>query len=140
MMTRPGWYQVAFERDLTDELTPAAIGTLPLALLRTAGGVRAFDAACPHRGAHLAFGGRVCEGEIICPFHGYRVGLARESADGFCAREYPVLQVGGLVFARLSPEHENGLTPLLEELDRTHRIVPGFATSVRAADVDQSRT
>jgi len=33
---------------------------------------RVFDAYCPHLGAHLGFGGRVCDDGISCPFHGWR--------------------------------------------------------------------
>ncbi len=131
-MERQGWYQVAFERDLAEELTAAAVGSAPLALLRSPDGIRAFDAVCPHRGANLACNGRVADGEFVCPFHGYRVGLGRDSADGYGAREYPALSAGGLVFVRLSEEHECGLPRLLEELSRSYQLIPGFETQVRA--------
>jgi nitrite reductase/ring-hydroxylating ferredoxin subunit len=36
------------------------------------GSVRVFDAHCPHLGAHLGVGGRVCGDGIVCPFHGWR--------------------------------------------------------------------
>ena len=36
-----------------------------------AGAARALPATCPHRGASMA-GGRVIEGEIECPWHGFR--------------------------------------------------------------------
>ena len=36
------------------------------------GCARVFDAHCPHLGAHLGFGGRVCGDGIACPFHGWR--------------------------------------------------------------------
>src|SRR5690349_2576663 len=58
-MYSKGWFQVAFERDLAGDLTPASIGTVRLVLARMASGVRAFAADCPHRGAHLALGGRL---------------------------------------------------------------------------------
>jgi len=35
------------------------------------GPVRVFDAHCPHLGAHLGYGGRVCGDGIVCPFHGW---------------------------------------------------------------------
>src|SRR5689334_9118972 len=59
LMIYNGWYQVAFERDLTADVTPANIGTHPLALVRTETGVRAVDGVCPHRGAHLGYGGKL---------------------------------------------------------------------------------
>src|ERR1044072_6181480 len=40
-------------------------------------GVR--DAHCPHYGAHLGTGGKVVEGTVECPFHGWRFG-----PDGRC--------------------------------------------------------
>lgn len=126
-----GWCLVAFERELAGNLTPAVVGTTRLAIVRTANGIRVFDADCPHRGANLACGGRL-EGErIVCPFHGYRIGLGSPAEAGFRVREYPSLVVSGLVFVRLSDEHEHGLTAHLEALDRTHYVAAGFTIPVR---------
>lgn len=127
-----GWYQVAFERDLSRDLTPAAVATKRLVIVRTPDEIRAFDAVCPHRGAHLAFGGRLDREAIVCPFHGYRVGLCASADKKFLAREYRTLVIGGLVFVRMSDSHENGLTELLEELDEDHYFVPGFEMYIRA--------
>jgi 3-ketosteroid 9alpha-monooxygenase subunit A len=132
-MKYEGWYQVAFERDLTNDLTPTAVGTRPLVLSRTPGGVRAFDGICPHRGAHLAYGGCLEDGAIVCPFHGYRIGLGKRSRHGFSVREYRTLAVGGSIFVLTSESHENGLTELMTELGRTHCIVPGFAVQAHTA-------
>lgn len=131
-MSYNGWYQVAFERDLAEEIVPAEIATNRLVIVRTPGEVRAFDAVCPHRGAHLAFGGRLDREAIVCPFHGYRVGLSASAKKRFLAREYRTLVIGGLVFVRMSDAHENGLTELLEELDEDHYFVPGFAMRIQA--------
>ena len=65
-----GWYRVAFTPDATEEVSPAEIGSLPLVLVKTPDGIGAFDAVCPHRGAHLGYGGRLDGGVIVCPFHG----------------------------------------------------------------------
>jgi nitrite reductase/ring-hydroxylating ferredoxin subunit len=127
-----GWYQVAFERDLTTALAPAAVGPRQLVLAQGPEGWRAADAFCPHRGAHLAFGGRV-EGEtIVCPFHGHRIGIGQASHDGFCTRPYPTLVVGGLVFVRISAAEDNGFAGVMAELDARRYFVPGFALRVRA--------
>jgi phenylpropionate dioxygenase-like ring-hydroxylating dioxygenase large terminal subunit len=131
-MYRHGWYQVAFERDLTRELTPAAIGARRFVLVRTENGVRAFDAVCPHRGANLAAGGRLDREAIICPFHGYRIGLGRECEHGFRVREYSTLALGGLVFVQLSDSHDNGFRAFLEQLLENHFCVPGFVMHVQA--------
>ena len=127
-----GWFQVGFERDVTQDLTASLIGTQRLVLVRTAKGIRAFDADCPHRGAHLAYGGKLDDHVIICPFHGYRVGLATESQHGFRIREYPVFTIGGLIFVRLSDSHENGFMDYMEGLATNHCFVPGFEMPVKA--------
>ena len=125
-----GWCLLAFERELSGDLTPAVVGTTRLVVVRSSGGVRVFAADCPHRGADLACG-RLDGERIVCPFHGFRIGLGSAGEAGFRVREYPSLVVGGLVFVRLSDGHENGLTAHLEALDRTHYIVAGFTLPVR---------
>ncbi len=126
-----GWCLVAFERELTGDLTPAVVGTTRLAIVRAANGIRVVDADCPHRGANLACGGRLEAGRIVCPFHGYRIGLGEPGETGFRVREYPSLVVGGMILVRLSDEHENGLTAHLHALDRTNYVIAGFTMTVR---------
>ena len=53
------------------------------------------DAHCPHYGAHLGVGGKVVDGTVQCPFHGWRFG-----ADGRCthapfAVRTPKVSIGG---------------------------------------------
>ncbi len=127
-----GWYQVAFERDLTSAVTAVAVGSRQLVLVRGPDGVRGVNAFCPHRGAHLGFGGQVEDGTIVCPFHGYRVGIGHVSTDGFCVRSYPTLAVGGLVFVRVSSAEDNGFAGTMAGLDARRYFVPGFALHVRA--------
>ena len=127
-----GWYQVAYERELGPELTPAAVARTPLVVVRTATGLRAIDAACPHRGAHLGHGGRLDGDAIVCPFHGHRVALDAVGDGGFCAREHRTLAVGGLVFALLGADQDRGFAAHLAAMDRTRYFVPGFTLRVRA--------
>lgn len=87
---------------------------------------RVFDAVCPHRGANLAYGGRLAGDVVVCPFHAHRIGLGVESRDGFCAREYPALLRGGGLFARLSDRDEPDFPEALETLGAGHSFVPGF--------------
>jgi len=129
---RHGWYQVAFERELTGEVSAASVGATALVVLRTPGGVRVADAACPHRGAHLGYGARFRSGALVCPFHGFRVGFGEPSDEGLCVREYHALTVGGLVFVQMSDVHDNGYAKVMENLQATHLLVPGFAMTVRA--------
>jgi 3-ketosteroid 9alpha-monooxygenase subunit A len=121
-----GWYQIGFERELTEKLTPVALDRLSLMLVRNQEEFQAYDAICPHRGAHLAFGGQVEGKAIRCPFHGHRIGLGDDCDAEFRVRGYRTLSVGGLVFVLLNERHENGFSRLMEELNQTHFFVQGF--------------
>jgi nitrite reductase/ring-hydroxylating ferredoxin subunit len=133
-MSRPyarGWYQVAFERDLTADLTPTCVGARRLILARTEAGFRAFDADCPHRGAHLGFGGRLVDGTVQCPFHGYRIRLGCHSPAELAVAEYPLLLAGGMVFVRLSEGHDHGWPAYVQDLVERHHMISGFEMTVR---------
>jgi nitrite reductase/ring-hydroxylating ferredoxin subunit len=121
-----GWQQVAFTRELEADLTPADVGGLPLVLVRRGGTVTAYDAVCPHRGANLAYGGRLDRDVIVCPFHGRRIGLGADCGKRYRVRAYRTLELGGCVFVLMSDEHENGFTEFLERLVPTHVFAPGF--------------
>jgi hypothetical protein len=127
-----GWYLVAFERDVRDELTPASIGSRNFVLVRRAARICAFDATCPHRGANLACGGALRGSSIICPFHGYAVGLGDQSANRFFVRECSTMCVGGMIFVRTSDSRDNGWAEFIAEIERTHFIVNGFEMPVDA--------
>ena len=70
------------------------------------GVARVFDAHCPHLGAHLGVGGRVCGDGLACPFHGWRFagdgrlvevpGLDRTPRA--TARAWPVCERNGRIF------------------------------------------
>lgn len=69
-----GWFSVGASADLGVGGV-AAVHYLgrDLVLFRGEDGVaRVFDAHCPHLGAHLGIGGRVCGEGLVCPFHGWR--------------------------------------------------------------------
>ena len=131
-MTLNGWCQLAFERELTAPLTAAEAGGRKLAIAKAASGVRIIDATCPHRGAHLAYGGVLEDNAVVCPFHGYRIDLGESGASELCVREYPALTVGGLVFVNLSASHDRGFRETVEALDRECFFVPGFSIKVAA--------
>ena len=124
-----GWCQVAYEHELNAQLTPVAVGSAPLVLARMSEGIRAFDAACPHRGAHLGYGGRLDGEAIVCPFHGKRIGLG-ECAGRYRVREYPVLGYGGMVFVQLGSGPDNGFGAFLDDLAASHLFLPGVSRSV----------
>jgi nitrite reductase/ring-hydroxylating ferredoxin subunit len=127
-----GWYQVAFERDLSGPVTPLRFGERSLMAVRSQESreVRVFDAVCPHRGAHLGYGGRVAGDALVCPFHGHRIGLGREGPEGFQVPEYACLVAAGGLFVRLSEQAAPDLPRALEDLGRGHACLPAFEMTV----------
>lgn len=133
-----GWYMAAFASELDGEVAPLDIGTRRLVAVRGADGdLRAYDADCPHRGAHLGHGGRVERGCLVCPFHGRRVGLGEPAGEGGrpWVREHEVVVCGDAVFVRLTdgPEDDRGLRTVLKELAATRPLVKAVEQPVAAA-------
>jgi nitrite reductase/ring-hydroxylating ferredoxin subunit len=68
------WYVLAY----SDEIPPGELKRLSyleremVAFRGADGAVVVFDAYCPHLGAHFGFGGKVENGTLRCPFHGWR--------------------------------------------------------------------
>jgi len=69
-----GWFSVAASDNvgLGEVKALHYLGRDLVAFRGDDGTVRIFDAHCPHLGAHLGVGGRVCGEGIVCPFHGWR--------------------------------------------------------------------
>jgi 3-ketosteroid 9alpha-monooxygenase subunit A len=122
-----GWCQVAFSAEVGEEPFPARIGAKTLMLVRQDGEVRAYDGVCPHRGAHLGYGGRLAGDVVICPFHGHRIRLGLHGENPLCVRAYRTLDVGGAVYVLPDERHENGFAEFLRDLEDSHYLVPGFA-------------
>ncbi len=111
-LPREAWYFAAWSSELSERPLGRRIFGEDIVFYRTrrAGGeVRALGAVCPHRGADLSKG-RVRDGAIECPFHGWRFG-----AEGKCERipsqpsdhkipasanvpDYPVCEQQGVVW------------------------------------------
>ena len=129
-----GWYQIAYERELDKPLTPLQFGSRALMARRTDDGdIGIFDATCPHRGAHLAYGGRLKDDAVTCPFHGLRIDLGKSSKSELCVRGYPTLTLGGMVFFRLSDREEPSIVPPLKELAVDHAFVNGPVLDIDTA-------
>ena len=107
-------------------MRPLTFGDRRMMLVRSADGVGVYDATCPHRGAHLAYGGRVDGDAVVCPFHGYRIGLGVEARGEFRVRGYPTVLIGGMVCARLSERADADLPAALRQLATDHHFVSGF--------------
>lgn len=108
-----GWFIVAESRSIE----PGEVRALyyfgkDLVLYRAADGTpRVMDAHCPHLGAHLAVGGRVEDGCVRCPFHGWKF----DGESGECVeipygdmkaiptkahgRSYPTLERNHMIWA-----------------------------------------
>lgn len=126
-----GWYQVAYERDLREGLNAVSVDCEEVALLARGSGVTAFDAYCPHRGAHLCHGGVAREDHVVCPFHGFKIGIGK-NVCGFEAGRFDCMVVGGLVFVRAPGNSDDTFRTRIEAMDATHFIVPGFQLTVDA--------
>lgn len=113
---RDAWHLVALSRRVGDR---AAVGVTvagtAVALFRAGGAIRAVVDRCPHRNHPLA-GGRVVDGALECPYHGWRFGPGGEcvAVPGCEVPEGKGLRLGakpvaaierhGGVFVRLSAE------------------------------------
>ena len=69
-----GWFSIGPSTTLgSGEVKPLNyLGRDLVAFRGGDGAARVFDAHCPHLGAHLGFGGKVCGDGIVCPFHGWQ--------------------------------------------------------------------
>ncbi len=127
-----GWYQIAYERELTAPLTPLTFKGKCLISTNRDGKIQLWDGICPHRGASLGHGG-ILEGDnIVCPFHGIGVGLGKGRGKKLEVREYESLTLGGLVFMRVDEDLDVGFADFFRKLDASHYIVPGFSITVKA--------
>jgi len=68
-----GWYRLADSAELQPgDVKPVnALGQHFAVFRGESGEVHVLDAYCPHLGANLAIGGKVCGERIACPFHGW---------------------------------------------------------------------
>jgi len=78
-----GWFCVAYSDELAaGQVKPLKYFGQDLVLYRTESGEAVLmDAHCPHLGAHLGHGGKVCGDGIRCPFHAWEIGK-----DGECTK------------------------------------------------------
>lgn len=110
-----GWYLALYG----DELPVGGVRALDylgrrlVAYRGEDGGAAIFDAYCPHLGAHLAIGGRVVDGALACPFHGWefersgrcrRIPYAKRIPAQARLRAYPVSERNGALWFWFDPE------------------------------------
>jgi nitrite reductase/ring-hydroxylating ferredoxin subunit len=152
-----GWFVVAE----ATEIVPGEVRALrcfdrDLVLYRAADGTpRVLDAHCPHLGAHLAVGGRVEDGCIRCPFHGWKF----DGGSGDCveipyggvtrippkahARSYPTLERNHMIWAWYhaqggEPFYDVPEVPELHDDDWSPIVVRTFEVRVSAQDMAEN--
>ena len=113
-----GWFSVAASAELAiGDVRPITFLERDFVLFRGEDGTaRVFDAHCPHLGAHLGVGGRVCSDGIVCPFHGWQFAGSGQLVDvpGLDrvpraeANAWPVCERNGRVFVW---HHADGIPP-----------------------------
>jgi phenylpropionate dioxygenase-like ring-hydroxylating dioxygenase large terminal subunit len=100
-----GWYRVTASRDLgANQVRPLRCFGQDLVLFRSGNALPAvLDAHCPHLGAHLGHGGRVADGSLVCPFHGWRFDAAGQCVSSRKAslRTWPVQEANGAIMVWL---------------------------------------
>ena len=131
-----GWYLLALAEELTGEVTPVELGDRALMVIRDGERLRVLDARCPHRGAHLGYGGRLAPGRagasVICPFHGKRIGLGAGTAR-LCVTEYQSIVAGDAIFVRLGadPAEDRGFEQAIKEIAAEKQIVGALVRPIR---------
>ena len=106
-----GWYFVATIQEVRDAdiIEKTWMGEDVVVWCDEAGAVCVAEAYCPHLGSYLGpdTGGRVCDGRLVCPFHGYEFDVAGQCvATPFAApprsarlRTFPTREICGMIFA-----------------------------------------
>ena len=152
-----GWFVVAEASDLgPGDVRAVHAFDRDLVLYRGEDGTpHVMDAHCPHLGAHLAVGGRVEEGCLRCPFHGWKF----DGETGQCvdipygdvarippkarARSYPTLERNHMVWAWYhatggEPFYEVPEVPEFHDPDWSPIIVRTFEIRVSAQDMAEN--
>jgi len=117
-----GWYVLHASAEIGVRPRCLWVRDRALVVWRDAAGVHAAPDACPHLGASLSTG-RVCEGRLVCPWHGLALG-----ADGYGAwRPLPTHDDGILAWVQIDGEETPTAAPLLAQrpqaaLDATVRL------------------
>lgn len=106
MFPKNTWYVACTAQELTDKPLGRTICNQRIAFYRAQEGkVAAVEDFCPHRGAPLSLG-RVCEGKLVCGYHGLEMGcdgktiaMPGQRVGGFPAiRSFPVEERYGFVW------------------------------------------
>lgn len=128
------WHPVAASAALTTAPLAVVLLEQELVLWRDAAGrAHAWVDQCPHRGAKLSLG-RVCEGRLECPYHGWQFSAAGQcvyvpALPGFvppashAVRTFGMEERYGLVWVQLMPDAAVPLPAFAAEADTQLRKV-----------------
>ena len=106
MFPKNAWYVACTPDEIADKPLGRRICGEPIVFYRGPGGApAALEDFCPHRGAPLSLG-RVCEGKLVCGYHGLEMGcdgktvaMPGQRVRGFPAvRTFPVVERHGFVW------------------------------------------
>ena len=106
MFPKNAWYVAATPDEIDGKPLGRKICNEPIVFYRGSDGqVAALEDFCPHRGAPLSLG-RVCEGKLVCGYHGLEMGcdgktiaMPGQRVRGFPAiRAYPVVERHGFIW------------------------------------------
>ena len=117
-----GWFQIAYSDELATGqiLSLEYFGTALVAFRDAAGKASVLDAYCTHLGAHLGVGGKLKDGTIQCPFHGWcfngagecvEVSYAKKIPPKASTRSWPTVEVNGLLLVWF---HAEGAAPTFQ--------------------------
>jgi nitrite reductase/ring-hydroxylating ferredoxin subunit len=134
------WFPICGRQDLpARHVFETGLFGRELAVWRGAGGgVNVWENRCPHRGLRFSIGANLGD-TLRCAYHGYRFADAtgvctavpaqpeRLPPRSLCARVFPVLESGALVWTRLGDAHPAADPPLGEGIE-----LPLHAVAVRA--------
>lgn len=136
------WTPVALSKDVRQEPLGLKLAGTGIVLFRGANGkVGALVDRCPHRGVALSLG-RVEDGCLVCPFHGWRfdtsgcVARVPWNPDAKTANlrgvELPVCEEGGLVWVFTSPRARPSSGPRPAAfLGRPELRISGFSVEIK---------
>ena len=105
MFLKNTWYVACTPDEIADKPLGRTIAGEALVIYRATEGVAALEDFCPHRGAPLSLG-RVCEGKLVCGYHGLEMGcdgktiaMPNQRVRGFPAiRAYPAVERHGFIW------------------------------------------
>ncbi|TFH22636.1 MAG: Rieske (2Fe-2S) protein [Myxococcales bacterium] len=131
------WFQLAYSEELgPGEVKPVRYFGRDLVMFRTERGrAQAFDAFCPHLGAHLGYGGSVVGETLRCPFHAWRydcsgacveIPYAKRIPPAAHMKTYPTIERNGMIMAWYHPSGEapRWEIPEIEELSSEDWTTP----------------